>query len=118
MLSPTPTKRRRVRSRPCCESGHEFGPWWACGCGLRNAAHADRWPGGCCVFEFRTCQRCPQTEERHLAETTAATCTPQPGGPSATTTRRAGSPNHLMSSEEISMVEPSSALVGGASWNR
>ncbi len=43
----------------------------------------------------------------------------QPGGAlRQDDTRRAGSPNHLISRQETSMVEPSTAPPGGASWNR
>ena len=79
--------------------GHEFGPWLACGCGQGIADHYDSFfADGSCAFEFRTCLHCPATEERHVAEAPTVpdllrTDLPSPGGPSAKTSHRAGSPN-------------------------
>lgn len=90
---------RQASPRGSC---HEFGPWLACGCGQGIADHQDGFfADGLCAFEFRTCRHCPATEERHLADIEPPTVpelpriqAPSPGGPSATSSRRAGSPNH------------------------
>jgi hypothetical protein len=62
--------KRREPPRTQRRCGHEFGPWLVCGCGQGIADHRDRWlPDGVCRFEFRTCQYCPATEERHSGDT-------------------------------------------------
>lgn len=110
MSSPAPTKRQRPRPRACRESGHTLGPWLACACDQRIPTHrAECWPFGPCAFEVRTCRRCRRViDERHVADTTRLGV-PQPGGPSAKTTRRAGSPDHRQGSKETPMLEPPSS---------
>jgi hypothetical protein len=52
----------------CARYGHEFGPWLACGCHRSIADHQDDFFGdGLCAFEFRTCDWCTTSEERHVA---------------------------------------------------
>ena len=119
--TPSPAQREALaranaaRLRRC---GHEFGPWLACGCSQAIAGHQDGFfADGSCAFEFRTCQFCPDTEERHVTDVEAPTVPGltstdvqgprvgrRPGGPSAKTFHRAGSPNHQNASKEDPMV--------------
>ena len=104
--TPTPAqldalaKATAARRRSCAE--HVFGPWLACGCNRAIAEHHDEFfADGSCAYEFRTCQHCPGTEERHITEDEAPTVPDlanpdlsSPGGPSATTFHQARSANH------------------------
>jgi hypothetical protein len=123
MSSSASTKRGRLRPRGCRKFGHAPGPWWACACDQGIPSHLENgWRAGPCAFEVRLCRRCGRVvEERHVADpATAVTVSlPQPGGQSAKTIRRAGSPNHLQGSKETPSVEPlasAAQLAGG--WPR
>lgn len=92
-------RRARWARRHCAE--HRFGPWLACGCWQGIADHQDGFfADGSCAFEFRSCEDCPASEERHVTDCPATTVpdvtstNTHPEGPSAKTSPRAGSPNH------------------------
>jgi hypothetical protein len=105
--------------RRSCTGPHVFSPWHACGCGQAIADHQDEFfADGSCGFEHRACRFCSAAEERHVSDVEAPTVPDlsspvagfRPGGPSAKSSHRAGSPNHQNDSKEDLMVErPGSA---------